>query len=108
MITPDQLDRAICTRRDERFVAAVVAAKSAGIYNISARKMGTMGQGDFFRSITIDAAEEIGIPVGALDITRESHLRSLTRAAIEIILEEIDAAGGTTDSSLSSYCRKTA
>ena len=107
MITPDQLDRAICTRRDERFVAAVVAAKAAGIYNIAAGKMGTMDQEDFFRSITVDAAEEIGIPVGALDLTRESHLRSLTRAAVEIIRDEINAAGGATDSSLSSYCRKT-
>lgn len=106
MITPDQLDRAICTRRDERFVAAIVAAKAAGIYNIESLKIGTMGQADFFRSITTDAAEELGIPVEALDPARESHIKTLTAAAVEIIRDEIDAAPGSTDSSLSSYSQK--
>ena len=107
MITPDQLDRAICGRRDERLVAAVLAAKVAGIYNIDAAKIGTMGQSEFFRSVTIDAAEELGIPVDAIDISRESHIRTLLRVSVQIIRDEIDAAQGSTDNATSSYAQKT-
>ncbi|MEI6178385.1 MAG: hypothetical protein WCS43_15945 [Verrucomicrobiota bacterium] len=107
MITSDQLDRAICGRRDERFVAAIVAAKAAGIYDVAGRRLGTMGQEDFFRSVTLDAAEELGIPVDVLDLSRESHIRTLTRVAVSIIRDEIDAAAGSTDNPLSSYNQKT-
>ena len=103
MITPDLLDRAICARRDERLVAAIVAAKAAGIYDIAARKIGSMGQEDFFRSVTVDAADDLGIPLDVLDLSRESHISTLTRAAISLIRDEIDAVGGTTKSPLSSY-----
>jgi len=107
MITPDQLDQAICGRRDERLAAAIIAAKAAGIYDTDSRQLGSMGQKEFFRSVTTDAAEELGIPIDLLDISRESHMRSLIRIAVALITDEIDSAPGSTDNPLSSYAQKT-
>ena len=106
MITPDQLDQAICRRRDERLAAAIIAAKAAGIYNADALKLGSMGQQEFFRSVTTDAAEELGIPVDMLDLSRESHMQLLTRIVTALIRDETDAAPGSTDNPLSSYAKK--
>jgi hypothetical protein len=64
-----------------------------------------MGQMDFYRSVTVDAAETLGIPVEMLSLDRESHLAALTRVAVALIRDEIDAAGGTTHTPLSSYCQ---
>ena len=106
MITPDQLDQAICRRRDEKLAAAIIAAKAAGIYKPEDRKLGTMGQDEFFRSVTTDAAGALGIPVDMLDLSRESHMRLLTRIAVALISDETDAAPGSTDNPLSSYAKK--
>lgn len=106
MITADQLDRAICGRRDERLAAALIAAQAAGLYDYKTLKIGSIGQMDLFRSVTADAAECLGIPVEMLDLSRESHLRYLTAAAVQLIRDEIAAAPGSTASSLSSYAQK--
>ena len=98
--------QAICRRRDERLAAAIIAAKGAGIYNVDALKLGSMGQDEFFRSVTTDAAEELGIPVDMLDLSRVSHLQILTRIAVALISDEIDAAPGSTNNPLSSYAQK--
>ena len=106
MITPDQLEQAIFRRRDEKLAAAIIASKAAGIYNATAGKLGSITRENFCRSITVDAAEVIGIPLDMLDLSRESHVRLLTKIAVALILDEIEAAPGSTDNPLSSYSQK--
>lgn len=106
MTTPDQLDKAICRRDHERFAAAIIAAKAAGIFDLHRRKIGSLEQNSFFRSVTVDAAEALGIPCDMLDLSRESHINTLSKVAAALIMDEVDAAPGSTENPLSSYAKK--
>ncbi|MFT4175034.1 MAG: hypothetical protein QM627_00115 [Luteolibacter sp.] len=79
-----------CFRRsDPKLSAAMDAAKAAGIK--SRGRIGSMDAETFHRSVTIDAAESLGIPVEMLDAARESHIDIMTRVATQLILDEIEA-----------------
>lgn len=100
MTSPREINRVLSERRDPKLVAALADAAALGLNQ-------HVDAGEFFRSIMVDAAETIGIPVGVLDLSRDYHVRVMTEVATALVRDEIEAAGGTTENSKSSYLQKT-